>query len=63
MLIQNRYFDDQFVLESEEQAIEQKRQDLLPRDKLDNRKHTPKAKMPKRQLSLPDTYSLMILGD
>ena len=61
-LVQDGNLDDYLVLEPDEQPVKQERNDLLPGHQLPSDKATPKATIPKRQLSLPDTYNLTILG-
>jgi hypothetical protein len=63
VFVEDGDFDDEFVLEADKEAVEEEGDDLLTRDQLTRRKDTPKAKMAKRQLSLPEAYSLMTLGD
>lgn len=63
MLVEDGDFDDQFVLQLDEGGIEEEGKHLLPGDELNGGRVTAKANIAKRQLSRPEGYNLMILGD
>ncbi len=61
--VENGYLDHQFVLESNENTVEEEWQNLLAGNKLYKKGTTPKARMAKRQLYRPEAYNLRMFGD